>query len=110
MPTYLVQASYTTESVAALIKSPQNRTDVVRKMMKQAGGKLIGLWLGFGEHDIVGIFEVPDNTSAIACSMAISAAGSLRSVKTTPLVSFEDGVEAMKIAGASAYKPIAGAS
>ena len=35
MPTYLVQASYTTESVAALIKSPQNRTDVVRKMTKQ---------------------------------------------------------------------------
>jgi uncharacterized protein with GYD domain len=106
MPTYLVQASYTAEAVAALIKSPQDRREVVRKMMKEFGGKLIGIWLAFGEHDIVGIFEVPDNTSAVAASMAIAASGTLKSVKTTPLVGFEDGVEAMKKAGNSGYKPV----
>jgi len=106
MSMYLVQASYSHEAIAALIKSPQDRREAVNKMMEQSGGKLIGLWLAFGEHDIVGIFEMPDNVGAISASMAIGASGALRSVKTTPLVSFDDGVEAMKLAAKSAYKPV----
>jgi uncharacterized protein with GYD domain len=106
MPTYLVQASYTTDAVSALIKRPQDRTEVVRKMMEELGGRLIGIWLAFGEYDIVGIFEVPDNTAAIAGSMAISASGALKSVKTTPLLDFSNAVEAMKRAGGSGYTPV----
>ena len=32
MPSYLLQASYTTEALASLIKKPQNRTEIVRKV------------------------------------------------------------------------------
>ena len=106
MPTYLVQASYSAEAVSALIKNPQNRSQIVSKMMDQYGGKLVGLWLAFGEHDIVGIFEVPDNTTAMAAAMAISASGALKSVKTTPLLSFDEGVESMKKAASSSYVPV----
>ena len=42
MPSYLLQASYTSEALAALVKNPQNRTEIIRKTVKNLGGKLIG--------------------------------------------------------------------
>jgi hypothetical protein len=38
--------------------------------------------------------------------MAISAGGSCKSVKTTPLLSVDDGIAAMKKAGRAGYKPV----
>jgi hypothetical protein len=38
--------------------------------------------------------------------MAISAGGSCKTVKTTPLMSVEEGQAAMKKAGGTGYKPV----
>jgi uncharacterized protein with GYD domain len=106
MPSYLVQVSYTSEAIAALVKNPQNRTDVVRKSVKKLGGKLIGSWLSFGDYDVVLIAEMPDNVSAAALAMAASAGGSLKSVKTTPLLTTEEATEAAAKAQTSGYTPV----
>ena len=61
MASYLVQASYTSEALASLIKNPENRTEVVKKVAKKLGGKLSASWLSFGEYDLVMVVEMPDN-------------------------------------------------
>jgi hypothetical protein len=38
--------------------------------------------------------------------MAVAAGGACKHVKTTPLLSIDDGVKAMKKAGNSGYKPV----
>lgn len=106
MAKYLLQVSYSTEAWAAMIKRPQNRVEIVRKVVEKLGGSVETFWFAFGEYDIVGIFEMPDNTTAAAFSMAVAAGGSCKDVKTTPLLSFEEGMDAMKKAGSSGYKPI----
>lgn len=106
MPNYLVQASYTTEALAALVKKPQNRTDVVKKAVEKLGGKLTGLWLSFGEQDVVVIVEMPDNLSAASLALAIAAGGSLKNSKTTPLLTVEEGLAALKKAATSGYSPV----
>ena len=106
MPSYLVQVSYTAEALAALIKKPQDRSDAVRKAIEKLGGSLNGVWLSFGDHDTITIIDMPDNTSAAAFALAIAAGGACKSVKTTPLLSVDDGMAAMKKAGTSGYKPI----
>ena len=106
MPNYLVQASYTTEAIAALVKKPQNRTDVVKKAVEKLGGKLTGLWLSFGEQDVVVIVEMPDNLSAASLALAIAAGGSLKNSKTTPLLTVEEGLAALKKAATSGYSPV----
>jgi uncharacterized protein with GYD domain len=106
MPSYLVQGSYTIEALQTLMKSPQSRTEVVRKAIEKLGGKLIGLWLSFGDQDIVTIMEMPDNISAAAISLAIASGGALKSTKTTPLLTVEEGIAALKKASTSGYKPI----
>jgi uncharacterized protein with GYD domain len=106
MPSYLVQVAYTPEALAALIKKPQDRTAVVGKALEKLGGKLTSLYLSFGDYDVVGIFESPDNLSAASFALAIGAGGACKSVKTTPLLTVEEGIAALKKAGTSGYKPV----
>ncbi len=106
MPSYLVQCSYTSEALAALIANPQDRTEHVKKVAKTLSGKIGGSWLSFGEHDLVLIVEMPNNINAAALALAAAAGGSLKSVKTTPLMSIADATEALKKAGTSGYRPI----
>ncbi len=106
MPSYLVQVSYTPEALSALIAKPQDRGEVVRKVIERLGGKSIGSWLSFGDYDLVLIIEMPNNVTAAALALAAAAGGSLKSVKTTPLLSIREGLTALKKAGTSGYQPI----
>ena len=42
------------------------------------------------------ICDMPDNISAAALSMAISAGGAVKAAKTTPLMTFDEGLEALQ--------------
>lgn len=106
MASYMVQASYTSQALASLIKNPENRTEVVKKVAKKLGGKLSASWLSFGEYDLVMVVEMPDNVSMASFAVAAAAGGSLKSVKTTPLLSIDDAMAAVKKAATSGYRPI----
>lgn len=105
MPYYLLQAAYTPEAWAAMAKNPQNRVEAVRPVAQRLGGSIEHAWLAFGEYDIVAICQFPDNASAAAFSIAASAGGALKAIKTTPLMTVEEGVEAMRKAGGAGYRP-----
>jgi len=108
MPLYMCQISYTAESWAAQLKNPQNRIEIVgRPACEAVGGRLVGGWLCFGDHDIVVIADVPNNDSMMGIAMALAAGGAAKSVKTTVLLTGAEGVEAMKKANdvAKGYRP-----
>jgi uncharacterized protein with GYD domain len=105
MPHYLVQTAYTPEACAAMVKGPQDRPEAVRAVVERLGGKLLSMYMAFGEYDVVGVAEMPDNVSAAAFSLAVSAGGAVRTVKTTPLMTMQEGVEAFRKAGQAGYRP-----
>ena len=105
MAYYLVQAAYTSQAWQAMVKSPQNRMDAIRPVVEKLGGKVEGAWLAFGEYDAIVICQMPDDVSAAAFSMAASAGGAVKAVKTTPLMTIEQAMEAMKKAGGTGYRP-----
>ena len=105
MPFFMVQASYSVPATAAMIKNPQDRAAAVKPIIERMGGKMHGLWLSFGEFDIVGIAEMPDNVSAAALAMAIGASGGMSAYRTTPLLTMAESIEAMSKAGGVKYKP-----
>jgi uncharacterized protein with GYD domain len=109
MASYLVQVSYTSEALSALIAKPQDRSGVVRRVIENLGGKSLGSWLAFGDYDLVMVVEMPNNVNAAALSLAAAAGGSCKTVKTTPLLSIAQGLSALRKAGKSGYKPIAAA-
>ena len=104
MPHYLFQCSYTAEAWASLVQNPRNRLEAVRSVVEELGGSMENSWTAFGEYDVVAVLQMPDNVSVAAFSMAVSAGGAVKSIKTTPLMSMEEGVEAMKKASGLGYQ------
>ena len=105
MATYLIQASYNTEGWKGLIAHPQDRIDAIKPAIEKLDGSIVTGWLAFGEYDIVAIIELPTNVSAAAFSMAVSAGGTVKAFKTTPLMSMDEAVTAMELAAESTYAP-----
>ena len=90
MSKYLFQASYAADGIKGLEKDKASgRKTALSKAVENLGGKLEALYWAFGEHDWVLLADLPDNASATAFSLAVSASGLLR-VTTTPLVTAEE--------------------
>lgn len=106
MASYLLQVTYGADAWAAMLKHPQDRTEAVKKVVEKLGGKLGACYFAFGEHDLLGFFEMPDNISSAAFGMAVAAGGACKHVKITPLISVADAMKAMKKADNCGYKPV----
>ena len=102
---YLVQISYQTKAWATLVRNPQNRLEQSGPQVKALGGNIECSYMAFGDYDAIAIVNLPDNVTAASLSMALSASGVFKKIKTTPLMTWEDGVEAMKKAKKAAYQP-----
>ena len=104
MPFYMVQASYSAAATAAMVKKPQDRAAAVQPLIERMGGKLHGLWLAFGEYDVVVIAEMPGNVSAAALAMAVGSSGGMSAYRTTPLMTVAESIKVMSKAGGVKYK------
>jgi uncharacterized protein with GYD domain len=76
MAKYLVIASYTAEGVKGVIaKGGTARQEAVAKMVSDVGGTLEDFYFAFGGDDAYVTVDLPDNVTAAALSMAVSASG-----------------------------------
>ncbi len=105
MPLYMVQASYTPQAIAAMIKSPQDRTEAIRTLAEGAGGQVRDVFFSQGDYDVVVLYEAPDAEAANAIALASIAAGHLRAFKTTPLFTGAEIMGAMRRAGELTLRP-----
>jgi uncharacterized protein with GYD domain len=105
MPYYLQQVAYSIEGWNALINKPQDRIEAVRPAIEKLGGKIENAWFTFGDYDVVVIVQMPTNVDVTAIAIAFAAGGACKSVKTTPLLTIDEAVEAMKKAAECGYRP-----
>jgi uncharacterized protein with GYD domain len=104
MSKYLVQVGYTAEAWASMSREPQNVVDRVRPSAEALGGSVESLFFCFGDYDLVGIVDFPNNQRAAAWSMAVSSAGGVRAFKTTPLLTAEESMHALRQAAEAPHK------
>jgi uncharacterized protein with GYD domain len=108
MPQYLYQVAYTPESLAAQIKSPQDRLQIVGKQITDAvGAKILAGGYSYGKYDVSVIVDAPDDVTMAAVALAIAAGGAVKAAKTTPLLSGSQWVAALQKAPAvsAQYRP-----
>src|SRR5206468_11987011 len=87
MPQYLYQVAYTSESLAAQIKNPQDRLEVVGKQITDAvGARILAGGYSYGEYDISVIVDAADDVTMAAVALAIAAVGAVRAAMTPPLL------------------------
>jgi uncharacterized protein with GYD domain len=104
MPLYLSRFSYTAETWARLIGSPEDRRKAAQSYIESVGGALHGFWYAFGEHDAYTIWEAPDNVSMAAVALAITGGGALSSLETTVLLTVEETMDALRQAQQVGYR------
>jgi uncharacterized protein with GYD domain len=107
MPKYLFRASYTAEGTKGLIKGGGGtaRRAAIQQSAQSVEGKLEAFYYAFGEDDVVGIIDAPNNVTAAAISLAINAGGAA-STKLTVLLTPEEIDQAAK--KAVTYRPPGG--
>ena len=91
--------------MANLVQNPPDRIEEVRPAFEEIGVTMRGAWLAFGDYDVVLIIEAPGNVQAVAIALAVGAGGAVENYRTTPLMTWDEGVEAMRAAGGSSYQP-----
>lgn len=101
----MTQASYTPGSWKIQTQNPQDRSKQISALLEASGGHLVSLYYAFGEYDIVLIAEAPNNAAIASVIIAAAAGGAVGKVKTTPLMTIEEDLEAISNAGAITYTP-----
>ena len=104
MPFYKLQFAYTQEAWAALTKHPTDRSEGLRTLAQQLGGKLVSLYYCYGEYDGFALVEAPDDTTATAIILAAITPGHLKANQTTKLFTPEELMEALRKAGGASYQ------
>ena len=96
MAHYLIEVGYTPQAWSTQIDTHPNVIDRITPAVEACGAKIVSIYYAFGEADLVGIIDFPKPEDAAAFSLAVSASGALSSYKTTPLLTVEQGITAMK--------------
>lgn len=95
---YMCSFGYTPEAWARLIEHPENREELVGRMLDEVGLKLKNLWYAFGERDGFVLIEAPDATSMAGAAVKIASSGAFRTFETTQLMTQAEALEALRFA------------
>jgi uncharacterized protein with GYD domain len=87
------------EAIQGMIRSPEDRTQVVAKLMKGVGGKLLSYYVTFGEYDWLLIAEAPDEQAISAAVLTAAAGGSVTDLRTTVAMTPAQAKQAFTKAG-----------
>jgi uncharacterized protein with GYD domain len=86
MPKYLISASYTAEGLKGLQKDKASgRQRAINALVEGLGGKVEALYYALGDDDVYVVVDLPDNVTATALGVSVSATGLVRT-KTTALL------------------------
>jgi uncharacterized protein with GYD domain len=101
---FLVLVKYNAEAWRKLVSYPENRVEAVRPVVQRLGGIIIQKDLvSQGEYDLVATMEFPSTDAAQAFYMAVMAGGAVSEMKMMRLLSIEEGMRVMKMAGTARY-------
>ena len=96
MTKYLFEANYVGEGIKGLMREGgTRRREALVEALKSVGGSLESFYYAFGETDVLGVLEVPDQADAAALSLMINSTGSVK-VHLKPLMTPEDLDEAAR--------------
>ena len=84
MQTYVTLWKYTKDGLMDIKKTPKN-FELAKKIIKNAGGKLLSSYGLVGEYDVLTIMEMPDEKSAASTILKICSTGRITSQTMTAL-------------------------
>jgi len=78
MSKYLIRGSYTADGVKGLMQEGgSKRLAAATAAIESVGGSIESFYYAFGDDDVVGICDFPDDASAAAVSLLINSTGAV---------------------------------
>jgi uncharacterized protein with GYD domain len=90
MPKYMARANYLGDGIKGLMtEGGTKRREAVQKSLESVGATLESFHYAFGDTDVFGIADFPDQASAAAWSLMVNSSGAV-SLHLVPLMTPED--------------------
>jgi len=86
MTTYVLLVNWTEQGVRQVKDSPK-RLDAAKKHLVEMGGSFKSIFMTMGSHDLVAIYEAPDDAVAARFTLMLGMQGNVR---TTTLKAFPE--------------------
>jgi uncharacterized protein with GYD domain len=86
MPTYISLMNYTDKGIQAVRDSPR-RLDAAKRMLEDMGGTFRQFFMTMGVHDLVLVYEAPDDAVSARFQLLLGAQGNVR---TTTMKAFPE--------------------
>lgn len=86
MTTYVLLINWTEQGVRSVKDSPK-RLDAAKKALADMGGSFKSIFMTMGIHDLVAIYEAPDDAVAARFTLVL---GQMGNVRTTTLKAFPE--------------------
>ena len=103
MAKYLLETNYTLEGIRGVkAKGGSARVSAATELVEGLGGKVESFYFAFGGSDVFAIVDLPDNVSAAAAALTVSAGGGA-TTKTISLITPEEMDAAAKMQ--ATYRP-----
>ena len=77
MPTYIMLVNFTDQGLKG-VKEVPNRQDKSREIAKQFGVERKTVWMTFGPHDFVHLYEAPNDEAMAKFVMTLASFGNIR--------------------------------
>ena len=74
MPHYVTLMRWTTQGIAGL-PAWRERIEEGERIIEEAGGKLVGVYVTLGRYDVVEIFDAPNDEKAVEILMKLQRFG-----------------------------------
>jgi uncharacterized protein with GYD domain len=94
MALYVTLWKYTKDGLMEIRKTPK-RFEVVKKIISDAGGKLIGIYGLMGKYDLVTIVDMPNDKVAATTILKVCSTGRITS-ETMPAIPIDELLNIMK--------------
>jgi uncharacterized protein with GYD domain len=77
MPTYIALGDWTDQGARSVRDSPR-RLDEAKRQLEEMGGRFVAFWMTLGEHDLVLVYETPDDAVAARFMLVLNGLGAVR--------------------------------
>ena len=108
MPLFITQGRFTREYIRGGLAKPEDRHAVISRLIEQAGGKLVSLYITLGQYDFMLVSEMPDAKAATILAFVATGGGGIEGSVTTQAFTTAEAKEMYEAAGklAGSYKPM----
>ena len=94
MQIYITLWKYTKDGLVDIRKTPK-RFELVKRIIHDAGGKLLSIYGLIGEYDVITVMEMPDEKAVASTILKICSTGRIIS-QTMTAISIEDFLKVTK--------------